>query len=170
MNCGNRFSFLFSIPFTGVVSSPFFFSLPPINTVVVTQIRGHIAGSFPPQPTTVLWFVPCIFFRQEISALSSLDNWRRIVLTHARRSQQLILFYFANKFKTSPRRDSNSRTNTSGIRGLPLGLYRGCAVSVRCTPEYKYMYYIYYLVCICEKLLLQLNIRHSQQPIINVNK
>ena len=62
------------------------------------------------------------FHHENISALSSLVDSRRIVLTHARRSQQLILFsfLFANKFKISPRRDSNSRTNTSSIRGLPL--------------------------------------------------
>ena len=36
----------------------------------------------------------------------------------------LFLFLFANKFKISPRRDSNSRTNTSSIRGLPL-VHRG---------------------------------------------
>ena len=54
---------------------------------------------------------------------SSLVDSRRIVLTHARRSQQLILFSFffsANKFKISPRRDSNSRTNFSSIRGIQL--------------------------------------------------
>ena len=33
-------------------------------------------------------------------------------------------FFFANKFKISPRRDSNSRINTSSIRGLPL-VHRG---------------------------------------------
>ena len=70
------------------------------------------------------------FYREKISALSSLVDSRRIVLTRAinRRSQQLILFfyfYFANTFKISPRRDSNSRTNTSSsIRGLPL-VHRG---------------------------------------------
>ena len=35
------------------------------------------------------------FYRENISALSSLVDSRRIVLTHARRSQQLILFLFA---------------------------------------------------------------------------
>ena len=44
----------------------------------------------------------------------------------SRRSQQLILFFFIlqNKFQISPRRDSNSRTNTSSIRGLLL-VHRG---------------------------------------------
>ena len=43
------------------------FSLHPIHLViVVTQIRGHIAGSSPPLPTTVraLHFFRCIFFRK----------------------------------------------------------------------------------------------------------
>ena len=100
------------------LSSPFYSS----SLLVVTQIRGHI-GSSCPLPTTVRAFQ---FYREKISALSSIVDSRRIVLTHARRSQQLILFFssffffFANKFKISPRRDSNSRTSTSSIRGLPL--------------------------------------------------
>ena len=103
---------------SNVLSSPFFFSLPSLICIVVTQIRGHIAGSFPPLPATVR---AVYFYRERISALSSLVDSRRIVLTHARRSQQLILvFIFANKFIISPRRDSNSRSNTSSIRGLPL--------------------------------------------------
>ena len=109
------FSF-FSIPF--IIFAPLF------SLLVVTQIRGHIAGSSPPLPTTIR---ALHFFRENISALSSLVYSRRIVLTHARRSQQLILFFllfFANKFKISPRRDSNSRTNNSNIRGLPL-VHRG---------------------------------------------
>ena len=58
--------------------------------LVVTQIRGHIAGSSPPLPTTVR---ALHFYRDKISALSSLVDLRRTaVLTHARRSQQLILF------------------------------------------------------------------------------
>ena len=36
----------------------------------------------------------------------------------------MILFIFANKFKIQPRRDSNSRINTSSIRGLLL-VHRG---------------------------------------------
>ena len=113
-----------------------FFSLPPINDSrnVVTQIRGHIAGSSPP-PSPLQLSLRTVralhFCREEISALSSLVDSRRIVLTHARRSQQLLfmpfyLFIFASKSKISPRRDSNSRTNTmnsngnSSTRGLPL--------------------------------------------------
>ena len=92
-------------------------SLPLRVLIVVTQIQGHTAGSSPPLPTTVR---ALHFYRDKISPLSSLVDSRRIVLTHARRSQQLILFFIlANKFKISPRRDSNSRANTSSIRGLP---------------------------------------------------
>ena len=81
-----------------------------LSLLVVTQMRGHIAGSFPPLPTAVR---ALHFYREKISALSSLVDSRRTVLTHARRSQQLALlfFFFAKKFKISPRRDSNSRTN-----------------------------------------------------------
>ena len=65
-------------------SSPFYsFSL-----VVVTQIRGHIAGSSPPLPTAVR---ALHFYREKVPALSPLVDSRRIVLTHARRSQRLIL-------------------------------------------------------------------------------
>ena len=67
---------------------------------------------FPPPPH----YGSCLaFYREEISALSSLVDSRRIALTHARRSQQLVLFFRTNKLKISPRRDSNSRTNTSSI-------------------------------------------------------
>ena len=95
---------------------------PSLLVIVVTQIRGHIAGSSPPIPTTVR---ALHFYREKILAVSSLVDSRRIVLTHARHSQQLIFFFlFANKFKISPQRDSISRTNThssiSSIRGLPL--------------------------------------------------
>ena len=69
-----------------LLSSPFLlFSL-----LVVTQIRGHIAGSSPPLPTTVR----ALHFFREISALSSLVDSRRIELTPAGRSRQLILFLF----------------------------------------------------------------------------
>ena len=48
-----------------LLSSPFYF----LSLLVVTQIRGHIAGSSPPLPYTVraLHF----FFRDKISALAS---------------------------------------------------------------------------------------------------
>ena len=111
----NKYVFFFSP--SRLLYSPFVFSLPPINSRI-TQIRGHIAGSSPPHPTTVR---ALHFYREKILALSSLVDSRRTVLTHASRSQQLIPFFiFANKFRISPRRDSNSRTNTSSIRWLSL--------------------------------------------------
>ena len=100
------YSFLFFS--SHLLSSPFYSP----SLLVVTQIRGHILNSrlFSPLPTTVR---ALHFYREKISALSSLVDSRRIVLTHARRSQLLtLLFIFANKSKISPRRDSNSRTNT----------------------------------------------------------
>ena len=77
----------------------FFFSPRPIyylrpsvlSLLVVTQTRGHIAGSSLPLPTTVC---PLHFYREEISALSSLVDSRPTVPSHARRSQQLVPFYF----------------------------------------------------------------------------
>ena len=99
------FSFFF--PF---FSHPIYYLRPSIlspSYVVVTQIRGHIAGSSPPLPTTV---GALHFYREKISALSSLVDTRRIVLTHARRSQLAVdpFFFFSsqNKFKISPRRVS----------------------------------------------------------------
>ena len=73
---------LFLFPSSHLLFSPFFFSLPPIILIVVTQIRGHIAGSSLPLPITVRALHS---YREKISALSSLVDSRRIVLTHARR-------------------------------------------------------------------------------------
>ena len=109
---------------SNLLSSPFF-SLPPSRT---SGPGLHNIRLFPPLPATVR---ALHFYREKISAISSLVDSRRM-LTHAinRRSQQLILVlfccFFANEFKISPRRDSNSRTNTidSSIRGLPL-VHRG---------------------------------------------
>ena len=106
---------------------PIYYLLPPFSLslllIVVTQIRGHIAGSSPPSP---LRFVPCIIYREKISALSSLVGLRRTaVLTHARHSATVVdPFIFANKLKISSRRDSNSRTNTIISAGSDRGLPR----------------------------------------------
>ena len=79
--------------FCFVFSHPIYYFRPSfsLSLLVVTQIRGHIAGSSPPLPTTVR---ALHFYRDSISAFSSLVDSRRIVLTYARRSQQLTLFYF----------------------------------------------------------------------------
>ena len=71
---------------------PIYYLRPSIlSLLVATQIRGHIAGSSSPLPTTVR---ALHFDREKMSALSSLVGSRRIVLTHARSSQQLIFFLF----------------------------------------------------------------------------
>ena len=75
----------------------FFFSFHPtyylrpyiISLLVVTQIRGSRSRLFSPLSSTVR---ALHFYREKISALSSLVDSRRVVLTHARRTQQLILF------------------------------------------------------------------------------
>ena len=101
------FSFLF---LSHLLSSPFLF----ISILVVTRIWGHISGSSPPLRTTVR---ASHIYREKIPALSSLVDSRRIVPTHAGRSQQLILvdpvLILANAFKSNTARDSNSRTNAS---------------------------------------------------------
>ena len=90
------FFFFFSIPFTPEYYLRPSFLSPTYVQVVVTYIRGHTAGSSP-LPTTVR---ALHFYRGNISALSSLVDSRRIVLTPARRSQQLILFFtFYKKLK-----------------------------------------------------------------------
>ena len=48
---------------------------------VVTQIRGHKAGSYPPLPTTVR-VLEGIFYREKTSALSSLVVSHRIIVTY----------------------------------------------------------------------------------------
>ena len=103
------------------LSSPFF----PFSLLVVTQIRGHVAGSSPSFPRR---FVPCIYIAYNISDLSSLVGSRRTVPTHARRSQHLILFLKSLPINSESHHGgihSNSRINTvnsinSSIRGLPL--------------------------------------------------
>ena len=70
-----------------LLSSPFY----SLSLLAVTQIRGHIAGSSPPLPTTVR---ALHFYHEKISALSSLADSRRLVPTHATRSLQLILILF----------------------------------------------------------------------------
>ena len=92
------------------LSPPFF----PLSLLVVTQVRGHIRSRLfsPPASTTVR---PLHFYRENAAALSSLVYSRRIMLNHARRSQQTVVsFYLSslpNNFQISPRRESNSRIN-----------------------------------------------------------
>ena len=139
-----------------------FFSIPFIifallSLLVVTQIRGHLAGSSPPLPTTVR---ALHFYREKLSALSSLVHSRRIiVLTHARRSQQLILFFssffsffsfsFFLQINSKSRHGGNrttSRTKTinNSIRGLPLDrlVHRGDRPYTRYVPINTYCRYL----------------------------
>ena len=78
-----KYSFAFFLLF---VVHPIYYLRPSIlSLLVVTQIRSYIAGSSPRLPTTVR---ALHFYRENISAFSSLINSRRIVLTHAGRSRQ----------------------------------------------------------------------------------
>lgn len=88
---GTRYVLLFfSLSHLLILSSPFLLLLPPIsiNTVltfiIVTQIRGSIAGSSPPSP---LRHVPCIFIsRQEFSPFFTRRFASNCAFTHARLS------------------------------------------------------------------------------------
>ena len=83
---------------------PSFFSVPPINSRN-SNPGSRRAGSSGPSPPR---FVPCIFIARRLSPLSSLADSRRIAPTHARRSQQVIIFsFFAKK---------NSKSHHGGIR------------------------------------------------------
>ena len=79
------FFFFLIIPF---ITFALLSSLPPSRNA---DPGSHSRLFSPPCP---LRFVPCIFYRENISALSSLVDSRRIVLTHARRSQQLLILFF----------------------------------------------------------------------------
>ena len=106
----------------------FFFSLSRFSLLLSRSSNpgSHTSRLFSP-PLHYVRSVPCIFYREKIFALSFLVDSRRIVATHSinRRYQKMTHFYFANKFKISPRRDSSSRTSTitSSIRGLPLLIF-----------------------------------------------
>ena len=79
---------------TWINHNGFYYSL---SLLVVTQIRGSHNRLF--SPPTHYGSCRAFFFARRFSALFSLVDSRQIVLTHARRSQQLILLFlfFANK-------------------------------------------------------------------------
>ena len=114
--CPAHFFILFP---SHVLSSPFY----SLFLLVVTQIRCHIPGPSP-LPTTVR---ASNFYRETVSALSSLVDSRRVVLTHARRSQQVILLFIFFFFLQINSKSSHGRIRTHGqillinssIRGLP---------------------------------------------------
>ena len=64
------------------------------------------------------------FFREKIFALLPSSTRVELCLPTLGALSSYPFFIFAYKFKISPRRDSNSRTNTSSIRGIPL-VHRG---------------------------------------------
>ena len=114
----------FSIPF---IIFALLFSLPPINS------RNSDPGSHSrlfSLPTTVR---ALHFYREKISALFSLVDSRRIVLTHARRSQQLILFLFFQ---------INSKSRHGGIRthGPTLVAFEGYHWSTGATKNRRGKY------------------------------
>ena len=115
------FSFSFSFSF---FFHPIYYLRPSILSPSYFNSRNSDPGSHTSRlfsPPTHYDSCLAYFYREKISALASLVDSRRIVLTHTRRSQQLIhLLFLQINSKISPRRDSNSRTNTSSIRGLPL--------------------------------------------------
>ena len=105
----------FSIPF---IIFALLFSLPPSRN----SDQGSHSRLFPPPP----YYGSCLAILSRGDFSSSLVDSRRIVLTHARRSQQLVLFFFANDSKS---RHGGIRTHgptlfSSSIRGLPL-VHRG---------------------------------------------
>ena len=57
---------------------------------------GSHSGPYSPFPSSLRFTNAFIFYRENMSALSSLVDSRRIVLTHAaRRSQQLLVLFFS---------------------------------------------------------------------------
>ena len=91
------FLLFFFFPPSHLLSSPFY----SLSLLVVAQIRGHIAGSSPPLPTTVR---AVHFYREKISALSSLVDSRRICLG---------LFLIRGPICCCSKCDCNAEINTS---------------------------------------------------------
>ena len=96
------------------------------------------SGPSSPLPTTVRSF---ILIARRIQHFLPSSTPRRTVPTHAaRRSQQLILFFFfANLVKISSRWDSNSRTNASSIRLTTRPPGRPATLSCFSTVWHRYI-------------------------------
>ena len=118
-----RFLFLFSFFF---FFHPIYYLRPySLSLLVVTQIRGQSRLFSPPTHHG-----SCLaFLSQDFSSFFP----RRLASSCAYPRQALSavdpFFSFANKFRISPRRNSNPRINTSSIRGLPL-VHRGDRVRI----------------------------------------
>ena len=105
-----------------LLCSPFC-SLPPSRN---SDPGSHSRLFCPPPP---LRFVPCIFIARRFQLFIPSSTHVELCLPTLGALSSSSFFFppffiFANKFKISPRRGSNSRTNTSSIRGLPL-VHRG---------------------------------------------
>ena len=112
------FSFFVSVPF---IIFALLFSLPPS--------RNSDPGSHSRLFSPLTHYGSCLAFlsREDFSPffprrLASTCAYPRYALSAV--DPYLFIFFFASKFIISPRRDSNSRTSTSSIRGLPL-VHRG---------------------------------------------
>ena len=113
---GIYFLIFFSIPYCCItyyqVSSALLFSLPPSRN---SDPESH-SRLFSPLPTMVR---ALHFHREKIPALCSLVDSRRIVPTHATRSQQLILFFspcfYLSYFLLSLQTDSKPYDTTAGF-------------------------------------------------------
>ena len=89
-------TFFFLSFFSFYYLRPSFFSL---SLLVVTQMRGHIAASSPPLPTTVR---ALHFYCEKISALSSLVDSRRIVRTCSVPVYSSTIYYFVYSGRPRP--------------------------------------------------------------------
>ena len=88
-----------------------------LSLLVVTQIRGHTAGSSPP-PTAVRAFN---FYREGRFQLFLASSTCVELSAHARQAFSATVGPFF--FKISPRWDSNSQINSININGSIRGLY-----------------------------------------------
>ena len=70
-------------------------------------------------PPSHLWFVLCIFIARRLQLFLLSSTRVELCLPTLGALSSWSFLIFANKFRISPRRDSNSRTNTSSIRGIP---------------------------------------------------
>ena len=95
-----------------LLSPPFFFSLPPSRN----SDPGPHSRLFSPCPPSPLRFVPCIFiasiFQPFLPSSTRVEPCLPSLGLLSNYYSDWSSFMIANKFNTSPRRDSNSRTNT----------------------------------------------------------
>ena len=92
---------LFFLFWTYLAGANFQFQISVQGATFFSKTRGHIAGCSDPSPLRTVRALH--FYREKISALSPLVDSRRIVSTHARRSQHFDVFFsiFANVLSKS---------------------------------------------------------------------